>query len=74
MTQNPRDHRGVLDDRQVPHLATKIGGNEWAYLVDFLDQRGEGSVDEFDVLGIWSVWIPAKPPSCISFNRGTAWP
>lgn len=42
MTKNPRDHRAVLDNRQVPHLITAVGAYKGIHLVDFFDQRGDG--------------------------------
>tara|TARA_B100001971_G_C18211126_1_gene550751 strand:- start:1487 stop:1642 length:156 start_codon:yes stop_codon:yes gene_type:complete len=43
VAQDPLDHHTVLDDRQVPHLATTVGADERVHLVDFFDQPDEGA-------------------------------
>ena len=44
MVQDPIDYRGVLDDRQEPHLAATVGADERVHFVDLLNQARPGAV------------------------------
>ena len=43
LTQDPLDHRGVLDNSKKSHLAATLGADERAHLIDLLDQPCPGS-------------------------------
>lgn len=52
MAQAPLDHRGFLNDRQEPHLATTVRADERGHFVDPLDQARPDAAGRLAELGI----------------------